>query len=371
MPKVGINCSCCHGIDQEKIPNSERNITIDIFRLFAAFLVVSIHTGIFDLTMLGPYAMRIKTLSVPFFAIVSGYFLSQNHVDNKQSGGGYSYTIRYIAHILLAYLGATLFYYTEHMYAQMYSNHYLSLSLYYLLFAHAKTGHLWYLIAVAILSFLFLIIEFLCEKLNIKKSSFIYLTIAIITIVCYHSMQSYYYLPGNQIGSYLTALWPADETTWWPFWKRVFLRACPYFSLGIVFNHYKEYLYRISKENAGKILIIALSFFTVEQLLIIKFGLPASATNCSTPLYIIAALFIFALRNPTAFSSDPKLGRYCQKMSVYIYYLHTFFNFFLVYVPKFSEFTSGDRFVITLVLSVFVGSILYKINNKYLNYVFC
>lgn len=88
MLKVGVNCSCCHEIDQEKIPNSERNITIDIFRLFAAFLVVSIHTGIFDLTMLGPYAMRIKTLSVPFFAIVSGYFLSQNYVNNRQNGGG-------------------------------------------------------------------------------------------------------------------------------------------------------------------------------------------------------------------------------------------------------------------------------------------
>ena len=64
-------------------PITNRNSTIDVLRLLAAFLVVFIHSGVHSLDgkvgFLGTILLVFGRLAVPFFFVVSGYFLYSNY----------------------------------------------------------------------------------------------------------------------------------------------------------------------------------------------------------------------------------------------------------------------------------------------------
>ena len=66
-----------------------RNNTIDILRMACAILVIGIHTGLlYSNGVLPPIVERVNSFAVPFFAVISGYFLSANY---EKKGHRYIY----------------------------------------------------------------------------------------------------------------------------------------------------------------------------------------------------------------------------------------------------------------------------------------
>lgn len=90
---------------------------LDIFRLIAAFMVISIHTGLAESynTQLDFFLTGvIARIAVPFFLISTGYFLFGNEDSKKISA--------YIKKIFLLYVIAVFIYVPVGIYAGFYSN---------------------------------------------------------------------------------------------------------------------------------------------------------------------------------------------------------------------------------------------------------
>jgi surface polysaccharide O-acyltransferase-like enzyme len=66
-----------------------RNLTVDTFRLFAALEVIILHVNFDALPVLLPVALRLQARwAVPFFFIISGYYLARQRADSPGSNFG-------------------------------------------------------------------------------------------------------------------------------------------------------------------------------------------------------------------------------------------------------------------------------------------
>lgn len=127
----GMNCSSSEiGL---------RNNTIDIIRLFFSSFVIAIHTALFsDFKYIFTVTLWATSFAVPFFSIVSGYYLYSNFKKK-----GYTYLLKYGGHILLTYLLVCILLYPEQMLAQLRNQGYLWFNARFLLIDRANLGHLW------------------------------------------------------------------------------------------------------------------------------------------------------------------------------------------------------------------------------------
>jgi len=129
-----------------------RNITLDYFKLILSILVVTIHTNIYDVNMLGWLVTDgLARISVPFFFIINGYFLYP--VLCKK--GSFK---KYLLHILIIYLVWGLIYFPLSL------NEIRSLKDNLLMVLTTGYAHLWYLVSLIGGS----ILLYLTKKINSK-----------------------------------------------------------------------------------------------------------------------------------------------------------------------------------------------------------
>lgn len=125
-----------------------RNTAIDKMKLIAAFLVVAIHISVFQSingTLDFIVTRIIARIAVPFFFMVSGYFvLAKWGLDGRKQKGT---IIRFMKKTALLYLAATLLYLPVNIYAGNFKGYGVGQGLKDLLFDGAFY-HLWYLPAV-------------------------------------------------------------------------------------------------------------------------------------------------------------------------------------------------------------------------------
>lgn len=208
--------------------------------------------------------------------------------------------------------------------------------------------------------------EFIASKLSprVRQLADICIIILVFSLaVLFQASGNYYNFLNNPINNYVLTF-PYD------FLKRVFLEAFPFFAVGMLMCKYKAIIDSISIKNSKIILFIAITVSFIEYIIIRTFHWEASPWGTSLPLYPIIALFLFALKNPTVLSSDPRHGKFCRKMSSFIYYFHVAIIFLIPYISIFNGCSKADVFLLASIGSFIIGCILYKINNKYLNFFF-
>lgn len=154
------------------------------------------------------------------------------------------------------------------------------------------------------------------------------------------------------------------------FLKDVFLQLLPFFLMGVLLQKWKDRILGISPKRSVYLLIISMVIYGFEVFCIFKFHLYQNPWLPSMPFYPVLALMIFALTNPNIFSMDRRHAVYCRKLSAFIYYFQPYPTSLIPFFAIFDNCTSADRFIISLVVMMTIGSIIYLINNKYLNYLF-
>ncbi len=343
-------------MSKEKVLSKEsvfqsHNITIDILRLICAILVIGIHTETYHDT-LRVHMLRLEAIAVPFFAIVSGYFFIQNF-----SSKGYKYAFKYVMRLLLVYLGWSCFLYSMQMYSQLKWGGKLWMNWRYLFIDQARLGHLWYVIALVCIVCLF------CFLYKMKCKKLLYICILPLAIL-YQLTTSYYALiPKNEVFDFINS---AEMSLL----KHTLLQALPFFLLGAWLWEYGKKALEITKLQSHIFLIVSMILWVMENLIIMHYGLGYNIYTPAMQLYPILALFIWALKNPCFFSTDYRQAAYCRKISAFVYYIHPFFIFFIPKLSWFLDFRYADLFIVVAIASIGLGSIIYFINNKYLNHVF-
>lgn len=236
-----------------------RNNTIDIIRLLFSFFVIAIHTALFsDFKYIFTVTLWVTSFAVPFFSIVSGYYLYSNF---KKKGCGYTYLLKYGGHILLTYLLVCILLYPEQMLAQLRNQGYLWFDARFLLIDRAALGHLWYLIAIVIFVCLFAAWEYVASKLppKVRRVADICIIILVFSLeVLFQASGNYYNLLNNPINNYVLNF-PYD------FLKQVFLEVFPFFAVGMLMCKYKAIVDSISIKNSKIILFVAITVSCVCQ----------------------------------------------------------------------------------------------------------
>lgn len=298
------------------------------------------------------HLLKLEAIAVPFFAIISGYFFRQ-----KLYQVGAKYAISYVKRLIIVYLGWSAFLYSLQIHSQLKWGGKLWMNWRYLFIDWARTGHLWYVIAIAVI-----VCIFLCfHKFHAEKV--LYICILPLSILYQLSTAYYSLIPRNVVLEFVNS----NSVS---FLKHTLLQTLPFFLLGAWILEYGKKLLNITKCQSHIFLVLAMLLWYVENMIIMKFELYHNQLVPAMQLYPILALFIWALKNPCFFSTDYRQARYCRKLSAFIYYIHPFFIYFIPQMRWFWDFRYTDLFIVVVVASIGVGSVIYLINNKYLNHVF-
>lgn len=241
---------------------------------------------------------------------------------------------------------------------------YLHFNAMYFFFSQARFGHIWYLVALGLYAAVFLLFAVV-----IKKWKFPVNTVAIPILLGLIFLQD---LRGPYYDLFHNAFTEALNSNVHQAVKRFILRGLPSFLTGTLIYYNRDCIFRITKNRTGKVLVVSLLLYIGEAVITVRSGLAMNAMAASIPWLAAPALFLFALQNPNILSTDPRHGRYCRKMSAFLYYFHPYWIYWFPRnaAPLVGSCTAADQFVICFALTFIIGNVLCAINNKYTNLLF-
>lgn len=265
---------------------------IDLFKLIAAFFIVTLHSGLGLLNI--DIIVQIKLLcrwAVPFFFIASGYLLGLKIQNNNKENILINFQ-RSILNIAGIYIVSIIFYFFFRVFK--YDIIYLELDI--------LTGnmcyHLWFLSALLIgLGVVGIFIYFNCKKLLLAVS-------ALVSLLLLFS-NSYHYFTGFSL----------DFDT-----VRLF-SAIPFLSIGIYLVKYKNVTFRYST----LIMVIIGGFFLqyLEAVFFEKYYQFKMALNQMLAGTFVVSTALFLLSKQLVLK-DSRLAGFGKKYSLFIYLYHPF-----------------------------------------------
>ena len=292
-----------------------RNNSLDIVKFIAALLVVGVHANF--LNDISPTVAKVVNaalgrMAVPFFACVTGYFLTKHE---KKDNRGW---IKNIKSLLSYYVVFSVIYiiwgFLKHEFAGMSAGAFI----YTIVKRFVMYGtyyHLWFfpcmILGVVILHFA---IKWRCEKI-----------FWIISILCYVFGACTYTWYG--IGEHFIP--GLDRLMQWfdfTYIHRFITAILPFTFLGnyisAVENKWMNEEKMISRRMAGACLTVAILFNCFEIWLADNLGLSEGTAGSFGVLFVILLLFIVLLQNPLTTDGASKAGKFCRDSSILIYGLH-------------------------------------------------
>lgn len=264
-----------------------RNVAIDIFRIVAAFFVICIHAP-FITWGTNP----IYKCAVPFFCLVTGYYLNGKKEDDKLFFNKILVYLRILLLAVIVYLILALF---EGVDVEIPSLKILAL---YNSFGFINAPHLWYLLALIIsLSIIHLL----------KKCGVVWMIYMFLPFIIISPLGKYNLLPFSRLIENYDANW--------------LLTTLPYIACGFTIRTLDG-----GKEKLKYLYLAIALFFVILTLFESKYwgGMLSdkSAFYVGTPFYSIGLfLFLLSVRIP----SSPLLiafADFCKKASLPIYVWH-------------------------------------------------
>lgn len=338
--------------------NKQKICSIDLFRYLCAVLVIAVHTnpGTDIHPELGYICTQIiPRIGVPFFFAAAGYFYLGKLEEKK--GGFFRYTIR----ILLTYTIWSAFYNAIEYYKWGQDNIFK--------YKHVvveqfwKTGsyyHFWFfpaLIFAVIVSTVFFVLR--CKKLLIPVSMVLY---ALGCIGCaYHQL-------GLQIPVLGDELYRSRD---FELIRRVVLMGFPFFVSGYFVYKIKNWVSeKISDKKLTGIFLGTVVFWLAEIWLVRTTGWQANIVITFGLYPMLAAVMLLLLRNPM-----PEKRKYADAARVtanFMYYSHPIFMMAFAQIAlKYFNVGIGATllFFLTVMITTLFGVLIYKWNNRVINFI--
>lgn len=316
--------------------------SIDIARLFAAILVVAIHTQ--AITWFSDYSngnIQILTrVAVPFFFCTSGYFLHKNYINSGCPAitsafwkTASLYTVLSLAYFAVVFLLNPALLHEPKKWILV---DFLFNGSYY---------HLWYMVGII---YSIAMIYLIC-KLKLSK---ILLPLAIVCYVIGLLGTSYY-----GIGSRLPILNVLFDSGWFLSIRRIFLMGFPFTALGWVISEGKLKL-RISKKHLLFATTLAALLFVTEIVAVTVTGM-SRTIEITVFLYpLLFLLFQICLAYPLERKSD--LASACRDTANFTYFWHPLVILALRKVVNANFFL----FTITTAICLLLGFGYHSLKNR-------
>lgn len=291
--------------------NKKSYDSIDLFRVIAVIFVVMNHTYPFaNISETADFIITriIARIAVPFFFMVSGYFVISN-IFNVDKEKNYTLIKKSIHKTLKLYCIATIIYIPVNLYSGNLSFHNGILTLLKDILFDGTFYHLWYLPA-AIIGMLLLV--FLLKYFKTR-------TVLIISIVLYVvglGGDSYYYLV-NKIP--LVCKMYAVLFSVFNYTRNGFFIAPIFLILGALIARQKKTV-DIKKALIG--FIISLSIMVIEGLVLYKFNVQKHSSMYIMLLPVMFYLFQIILQLSGKLGANKINSRRCRNMSMVAYLIH-------------------------------------------------
>lgn len=328
--------------------SKQHNATIDIFRYICALLVVAIHTHLFmDVhpTLGFVFTHMITRIGVPFFFGIGGYYFICKLEAGKKA------LLPYLKRLLLVYGLWTVFYYALDFI--QFGRNDIVLYLKNCVIGFVLTGsrgHFWFFPAM-IYAACFVTLFW---KTGLKKLV-VPLGVVLYAIGC---LESAYHDFGMQI-PVLNSLFSWKH---WEIIRRIALIGFPFFGCGYLVKKLQS---TIQKPKTTTLLLGISAVLWLGEIVLVK-RMNWCRDVATTPfLYVfLVTTLIFLLSHPA--SGSVKQGAMCRVMANFTYYSHPFVILCIRFLIN--HISETPVFLLTAVLCGLAGFLIYKWDNKYLNY---
>ena len=318
---------------------------VDVLRLVFAILVVSIHTMAFqsineDLRI--ATSMGIARLAVPFFFIVSGYFLyNRIKLEKEPKSTLKRLGLLYLAWVLIEVI--TLFPVVLSRYSSM-----GLIGTIITLLVMGVTGSLWYISSM-------IMTIFVISPL-LKRDKLILLLIIGFALYVFGASGDTYY--GVFQNTFLNPL-ISRYLSIFRFPQIGFNESILFITLGAILNKYKL---NEKIKKPGLLSIISIILLLIEAFVLNKTGIAKDANLYLSSIIAAPLIMIWALNYSKNIS--PKISKACKEYSIGIYCSHQIFMLYLSAFTPMLFANSMIRFICTLLISTLLITILRKTKAK-------
>ena len=333
-----------------------RNCSIDIFRFVCAIMVVAIHTHPFaDVNKELGYIFTqiIPRIGVPFFFAVAGFFYTQKLEKGQES------FLPYIKRLLITYFIWSCFYYIID-FAQ---GGYLNLKEFVIscVYQFVITGshyHFWFfpalIFAVCLTTLMF--------KVKYNKV-IVPLSIILYIVGCLGS--SYY-----ELGIHVPILGKLFMISQFSLIRRILLMGFPFFTCGYLVYKIKDKIFGAISNKSLLIIWIAVTIIWLAEIgMVIALRWQNNIIITEGLYLLVVVTLVLLLRNPL-----PKYKSFSNKSRVlanFTYYSHPFWIACLDFMGNsilHVTITETPMFFMTIGLSCIGGLVIYKWDNKLVNF---
>ena len=328
-----------------------RSASIDLFRYICAILVVAIHTrpfGDFSDTLGFFFCQILTRIAVPYFFTVAGYFYFA-----KLEKGEKPFS-KYIKRLLTTYILWSVIYYgykilTEGMPSIK--------NFIYTFFINGSSYHLWFfpaiIFSVCLTTFLY---KIKCTKVLIP------LAVVLYTVGC---LGCSWYAIGEKI-PLLNKLYSFFLFT---DIRRILFMGFPFFVAGgVVLKVREKVLHGLNKKTSFVYVLFAVIVFLAEIAVVIKYNLQRTVVITFGLYLLVILIVLLLLKYPMS-----KLSHFSGKAKVYAnftYYAHPLILNLIrgVAGSMAISVTETFMFAITIAITCVIGIVIFKLNNKTINY---
>lgn len=339
----------------------ERNCSIDIFRLFCAFGVVSCHTDmLYDINDLLNIAVThiFARYTVPIFFTVAGYYYISSLLQGKNVfGKQLKALLRVYITWSAIYIGVSLF--QNLIFGELDLLSFLKEKLFYF-FSYGSQYHLWYMVT---LIYTLIIVTVMYKAAGEKGIQIISCVGFVMSMIC--ALGCAYYPLGCQI-PLLSKLYDSKAYSFIAEWLGMGL---PYFTLGYFVYKKENSPKKWSDKTVWILWTITLVLYLIE-VLVITFGVKYyERLEVLIMVYFLTGMnMMVLLRNPL-----PKLGKlagFCKPLSSFVYFAHVLvLNVVEVVCALLSiEIHSILRYVLVMAIALICGHILARKGWKIKSY---
>ena len=322
--------------------NNRRINSIDIARLFAAILVVAIHTQ--AITWFSGYSngnIQILTrVAVPFFFCTSGYFLHKNYINSgcPAIAAAFWKTVKLYTLLSLVYFPVIF----------LSNPALLHESKKWMLVDFLFNGsyyHLWYMVGII---YSIAIIYLICKL----KLSMLLLPLAIVCYLIGLLGTSYY-----GVGSRLPVLNVLFDSGWFLSIRRIFLMGFPFTALGWSISEGKLKLHIPKKQLLFTATLVTL-LFVAEIIAVTVTGM---SRTIEITLFLYPLLFLlFQVCLAYPLEGESKLASACRDTANFTYFWHPLVILALRRVVNVNFFL----FTITTVVCLLLGFGYHSLKNR-------
>ena len=332
---------------KNNISEKTEYIYADYFRLICAIGIVALHLDPFsDINKYANFFVGsvLTRLCVPFFFLLSGFFLKDKLNDwNKLS--------RYVLHLIKLYLVYTILYLPVNYFE--YKDNGKSflddvLNLVKKFFFVGSYGQLWYFLALIFATFFLYV---LVSKLQVNDKAMMVITTVLFVIGLFFRV---YDKPIRDI---------VDEIRIVALYDSIFKTTRNGLFFGLPFVYWGNLIWKkklvVERKKCGFLFVITVALLTLEALFAHNV-IGASQLDMLLLLPISSILFVIIVLSKNIDYSKESVGVWCRKASVLIFGFHLLINFVLSRCAENNgvEFGSIQRFIIVVAVNVLISIIV-------------